>query len=162
MFAPYFEAGGPVMYLLFGAWVLVFAGILERISYAVLRAGRRPMRRVRALAQREERGAARAELERERKRAARGIARIDAISQLATSIDLFGMVLGLARTFFASGLHQLAAPEVLASGLAVALFTTVGGMIVFLVGQGFILFWEEWQAFCEHGLEEFFGDGRDG
>jgi hypothetical protein len=33
-------------------------------------------------------------------------------------------------------------------------------MVVFLVGQGFLLFWEEWQAFCERGLEPH-SDGRE-
>ena len=159
MFAAYFAAGGPVMYVILGAWVIVLAGILDRLAYALARAWRRPLREVRALARRDERSAARAALERERALAARGLSRIDAVSQLSTSLGLFGMVLGLARTFFASGLEQLAPPEVLASGLAVALFTTVGGMVVFLVGQGFLLAWEEWSSFCERGLDELVADG---
>jgi len=159
MVAAYFAAGGAVMYLILGAWVVVLAGILERLAYAFARAWRRPLREVRALAHGARKEAARAALERERKRAEQGLSRIDAVSQLSTSIGLFGMVLGLARTFFASGLEQLAPPEVLASGLAVALFTTVGGMIVFLVGQGFLLAWEEWSSFCERGLDELVADG---
>src|SRR5262245_33518872 len=140
------------MYAILAAWVVVFAGILDRLLYVVERVRRRPLQEVRSLASSGATGAARAALERERTLAARGIARIDAVSQISTSIGLFGMVLGLARTFFSRGLHQLAPPEVLAAGLSVALFTTVGGMTVFLIGQGFIILWEEWQFFCERGL----------
>ena len=159
MLAEYFQAGGAVMYVLLAAWVVVLAGVLDRTLYALDRIWRRPMRRIRALALRGETSEARAALERERDLASRGISRIDAISQLSTSIGLFGMVLGLARTFFSQGLHELAAPEVLAAGLAVALFTTVGGMIVFLLGQGFLILWEEWLALCERGLEGLLAPG---
>lgn len=160
MLAEYFHAGGPVMYVLLAAWVVVLAGVLDRALYALHRLWRRPLRRVIELARSGAKGEARAELERERLRAARGIQRIDAVSQLSTSIGLFGMVLGLAQTFFSEGLHQIAPPDVLASGLAVALFTTVGGMVVFLAGQGFLIVWEEWLAFCERGLEDLLGTGE--
>ena len=154
MFAAYFEAGGPVMYVILAAWVVVLAGVLDRVLYALHRAWRRPLAEVQRLAKSGAKDDARKALELERRRAARGIMRIDAVSQLATSIGLFGMVLGPAQTFFAKGLHQLAPPDVLAAGLAVALFTTVSGLIVFLLGQGFLIVWEEWQSFCERGLED--------
>src|SRR5262245_6860424 len=159
MLAEYFEAGGPVMYAILVAWVVVLAGVIDRLIYCAGRLQRRPIRAVRALARRGALAEARAALERERHRAERGLSRIDAVSQISTSIGLFGMVLGLAKTFFSRGLHQLAPPEVLAAGLAVALFTTVGGMVVFLLGQGFLILWEQGQAFSERGLEELLGSG---
>ena len=154
MFAAYFEAGGPVMYVILAAWVVVLAGVLDRVLYLFHRSWRRPLLEVERLAKSGAKDEARRLLEGERRRAARGLTRIDAVSQLATSIGLFGMVLGLAQTFFAKGTNQLAPPDVLAAGLAVALFTTVSGLIVFLLGQGFLIVWEEWQSFCERGLEE--------
>jgi MotA/TolQ/ExbB proton channel family protein len=160
MLARYFAAGGPVMYVILAAWVVVLAGIFDRVLYALYRSWRRPLRSVEALARRGAMDEARAALERERRRAARGITRIDAVSQLSTSIGLFGMVLGLARTFFSSGVDRVAPPDVLASGLAVALFTTVGGMMVFLLGQGFIIVWEEWFAFRERKLQELVEGGK--
>ena len=61
---------------------------------------------------------------------------------------------GLAQAFFArSDALELAAPEVLARGLSTALFTTIGGLIVFLFGQAFLILWREWEAFCERGVE---------
>ncbi len=161
MFAEYFDAGGPVMYVILATWVVVLAGVLDRLFYAFYRLWRRPLRKVAWLARSGARGEARAALERERRRAARGLSRIDAVSQLATSIGLFGMVLGLAQTFFSKGLHQIASPDVLAAGLAVALFTTVSGLIVFLLGQGFLIVWEEWQGFCERGLEDLIASGSE-
>ncbi len=162
MFAEYFEAGGPVMYAILAAWVVVLAGVLDRLLYVLHRLWRKPLREVERLARGGQEGEAREALERERRRAARGLSRIDAVSQLATSIGLFGMVLGLAQTFFSKGVHQLASPDVLAAGLAVALFTTVSGLIVFLLGQGFLIAWEEWQGFCERGLEELLGPRSEG
>src|SRR5262249_8957553 len=147
----------PVMYVILAAWVIVLAGVIDRSLYALGRAWRRPLRGVHDLASRGEIDLARTQLETERRRASRGLSRIDAVSQIATSLGLFGMVLGLARTFFSKGLHQIAPPDVLASGLAVALFTTVAGLIVFLVGQGFLIVWDEWQTFCERGTEELLG-----
>jgi biopolymer transport protein ExbB/TolQ len=67
---------------------------------------------------------------------------------------LFGTVLGLARAFFARGTGLgLEAPQVLASGLATALFTTIGGLIVFLFGQGFLILFREWLAYCERDVD---------
>ena len=154
MFADDFEAGGPVMYAVLAAWVVVLAGVLDRVLYALWRARRRPLRAVRALALQGDLSSARSRLAGERRRAARGLARIDAVSQIAPSIGLFGTVLGIARSFFARGAELgLAAPEVLASGLATALFTTVGGLVVFLFGQGFLIAWREGNTMCERGLE---------
>jgi len=121
VFAAEFELGGPVMYAIFGVWVLMFALILERLLFW-MGAARRPA---------EERAA----------QAEHNLWRIDALAQLATSLGLFGTVLGIAQSFFSRG--ELAGPEVLATGLATALFTTVAGIGVFLVGQAclFIFHW---------------------
>ena len=71
--------------------------------------------------------------------------RIDGLSHLATSLGLFGTVLGITKAFFGRGEElSLAAPEVLASGMATALFTTVAGLIVFLVGQTFLILFHWW------------------
>lgn len=154
MLETYFYAGGPVMYAVLAVWILVLAGVLERLFYALGRAFRRPLRRVQALASKGERDAARSRLEEEQLRAARGISRIDAVSQLAPSVGLFGTVLGIAQSFFARGVDVgLAAPEVLASGLATALFTTIGGLIVFLFGQAFLIAWREWETASERSVE---------
>ena len=154
MFARYFEVGGPVMYAVLAVWILVLAGVLDRLFYAAWRAWRRPLRYVRALMSTGDLSAARSRLEHERLRSARGLTRIDAVSQLAPSIGLFGTVLGIAQSFFARGMELgLAAPEVLASGLATALFTTIGGLIVFLLGHAFLILWREWEGFCERGVE---------
>ena len=155
MLARFFDAGGPVMYAVLVAWVLVLAGVLDRLLYAAGRGFRRPMRAVGGSLARGERAAARLLLERERLLAGRGLERIDAISQIAPSVGLFGTVLGMAEAFFSRGGELgLSAPEVLASGLATALFTTIGGLVVFLVGQGFLILWREWEGMCERGVEE--------
>ncbi len=155
MFAEYFQAGGPVMFAILAAWVVVLAGVLDRLLYAFACLGRRPLQRVKALVHEGERAQARELLERERRAAARGIARIDAVSQIATSLGLFGTVLGIAQAFFGRGaLASLDAPAAVAAGLATAIFTTVAGLVVFLVGQGFLIAWAEWQAFRERGLAE--------
>ena len=122
-----FLLGGPVMYALFAVWVLMLALILDRVFFWLARPVRR---RDTDLA---------GEFERNHER-------IDALSQIATSLGLFGTVIGIARSFFARGADlSLAAPEVLASGLATALFTTVAGLAIFLFGQG-SLFAFEWLA----------------
>ena len=129
MFTYYFEAGGPVMYGVLAAWVVVLAAILDRLLYGVGMLFRRPT----------------ADFEGERRRAGRGVARIDAVSQIATSLGLFGTVLGIAQAFLArGGSLGTDAAQVLASGLTTALFTTVAGLIVFLFGQGFLIVWNEW------------------
>lgn len=144
MLASWFQAGGPVMYAVLATWVVVLAGVLDRLAYAAGALVRRPGRRVAALARGGERRAALRAFRDERERAARGLERIDAVSRLATSVGLFGTVLGLAQAFFArSDTLALAAPDVLARGLSTALFTTIGGLVVFLVGQLFLIAYGE-------------------
>ena len=161
MFASYFQDGGPIMYVILAAWIVVLAGVLDRLLYVAGRLARHPLRHVLLLAAQGKRDAAQAELESERRRAERGVARIDAVSQIATSIGLFGTVLGISRSFFSRGTDLgLAAPEVLASGLATALFTTIAGLIVFLFGQGFLIAWREWEAYCERDVLEILEGAR--
>jgi biopolymer transport protein ExbB len=153
MLRAYFDAGGPVMYVLLAAWVVVLAGVLDRLLYAAGRARRRPLSAITGELAVGRADAARGALAEERRLAERGLERIDGVSQLATSIGLFGTVLGLARSFFARGDDLgLAAPEVLASGLATALFTTIAGLVVFLFGQGFLIAWRELLAYSEREL----------
>lgn len=150
----YFEAGGPVMWIVFGAWVIVLAGVFDRLAYAAGNLLRRPLRPVRELASAGRHDEARQRLFLERLAASRGLDRIDAVSQIATSIGLFGTVLGLSSTFFARGGAgmSLAAPEVLAEGLSTALFTTLAGLVVYLFGQAFLIAWREWFAWLERGI----------
>ena len=113
-----FLLGGPVMYALFAVWVLMLAIIMERVGYWLTR----PLR--------SGAGDPQANLE-----------RIDHLSQIATSLGLFGTVVGIAQSFFSRGSSlSLNAPEALASGLATALFTTVAGLSIFLTGQIFNFF----------------------
>ena len=130
MFQEEFQLGGPVMYVLFGVWVILCAFLLERSYFWLLRPLTRPRRAPSG-------PAARARfLEDTQTDATRNSDRIDGLAQLATSLGLFGTVLGIARSFFARGTDlSLAAPEVLAGGLATALFTTVAGISIFIVGQ---------------------------
>ena len=154
MFAEYVEAGGPIMYACLLAWVIVFAGVLDRFLYAFGRVARRPRKDVEEALARGRSALARTSLERERLRSERGLERIDAVSQIATSIGLFGTVVGIARSFFVRGSGSLAGPDALASGLSTALFTTIAGLVVFLFGQGFLIAYSEWRSFCERGLDE--------
>jgi len=155
MYAEYFAAGGPVMHVILAAWVVVLAGILDRLAYALLVGWKRPLRRVQNMLGSGDRAAAQKLLQEERRLAARGLARIDAVSQIATSLGLFGTVLGIAQAFFARGaLESLDAPAAVAAGLATAIFTTVAGLVVFLPAQAFLIAWQEWQNFRERGLEE--------
>jgi len=134
MFHEEFQLGGPVMYVLFAVWVVLGAFLLERGFFWMLRPLTRPRRAPAGPAAR------RRFLERIEADATRNADRIDGIAQLATSLGLFGTVLGIARSFFARGTDlSLAAPEVLASGLATALFTTVAGISIFIVGQAALL-----------------------
>lgn len=150
----YFDAGGPLMWSLMAAWVVVLAAVLDRLVYAAGRIFRRPLRDVTRLATTGRIADARRELDIERERAGRRLERIDMVSQLATSLGLFGTVVGIAQAFFARGGElKDAAPEVLASGLSTALFTTIAGLIVFLVGQTFLILWREWQVFLERHVE---------
>lgn len=161
MFQEYFTAGGPVMYAVLAAWILVLAGILDRGLYALGALARRPRRRVLELLEDERTDEARRELAREREREQRGVARIDGVSQLATSVGLFGTVLGIAQAFLARG-GDAAGPEALSSGLSTALFTTIAGLAVFLVGQGFLIAYREWCAHNARGLEVLLGPTEEG
>ncbi len=153
MFAEYFEAGGPVMYVVLVAWIVVLAGVTDRLLYAFGRLSRRPARRIEALLADGRVEEARHAFDEERRRGDRGLRRIDAVSQIATSIGLFGTVLGIARSFFArEGDLGLAAPDVLSSGLATALFTTLAGLVVFLFGQAFLIAYDDWREACERRL----------
>ena len=153
MFAEYFEAGGPVMYVVLAAWVVVLAGVLDRLLYLTGRVRRRPVRRIETLLLEGGVRAAREALAAERELGERGLRRIDAVSQIATSVGLFGTVLGIARSFFARGGELgLAAPDVLAAGLATALFTTLAGLVVFLFGQGFLIAFEDMREYFERGV----------
>ena len=140
MFYEEFQLGGPVMYVLFGVWVILGAFLLERSYFWLLRPLTRPRRVPSGPAARER------FLDRVRDEVTRNGDRIDGIAQLATSLGLFGTVLGIARSFFARGTDlSLAAPEVLASGLATALFTTVAGISIFIVGQAALIVFD-WLA----------------
>ena len=162
MFAVYFQSGGPVMYVVLAAWIVVLAGVLDRLVYLAGRAWRRPLLRVEALLAGGDDAAvsaARTALAEERRRAGYGLNRIDGVSQMATSIGLFGTVIGIARSFFARGSELgLAAPDVLASGLATALFTTIAGLVVFLFGQAFLIAYCEWRDHDERRWIERFGE----
>lgn len=120
MFREEFLLGGPIMIALFAVWCLMFALILERILFWIAQ----PIRRSGDTG--------------------RNLERIDHLSQIATSLGLFGTVVGIAQSFFARGSQlSLNAPEALASGLATALFTTVAGLAIFLTGQtcNFVFTW---------------------
>ena len=137
MFHQEFQHGGPVMWVLFAVWVIMAAFLLERVVFWAFR----PLTRPNALPS----GPAARErfLERLQYLATRNSDRIDGLTQLATSLGLFGTVLGIAKSFFARGDDlTLAAPEVLAGGLATALFTTVAGIAIFIVGQTFLLIFD--------------------
>jgi len=154
VFASYFEAGGPVMWVIFAAWVIVLAGVLDRLLFALDPGRRKEMRRIVELVAAGGKQAGLVRLELERRQAEAGLGRIEAVSQLATSLGLFGTVLGIARSFFARGGDLgLAAPEVLSSGLATALFTTIAGLMVFLFGQAFLIGWREWRTNLEGRLQ---------
>ena len=137
MFYEEFQLGGPVMWLLLAVWVIMGAFLLERTMFWLFRPLTRPTAspsgptaRSRFIETVEDLGK-------------RNGDRIDSLSQLATSIGLFGTVLGIAKSFFARGSElSLAAPEVLASGLATALFTTVAGIAIFILGQCALLMFD--------------------
>ena len=132
MFREEFELGGPIMYALLGVWVLVLSLILERLIYWASRFLRRPRL-----------GESEGEL---LQAADHNVSRIDGLSHLATSMGLFGTVLGIATAFFSRGSDlALSAPEVLASGMATALFTTVAGLSIFLLGQASLLLFGWWR-----------------
>ena len=155
MLSTYVEAGGPLMYGVLAAWVLVLATVLDRACFVCGALVRRPHAAARLLVANGRRAQAQRLLVDERRRAGRGLGRLDAVSQIATSLGLFGTVVGIARSFLdgeASG--ALADPAALAAGLSTALYTTVGGLAVFLTGQLALIAFREWQGWSERGLED--------
>jgi biopolymer transport protein ExbB/TolQ len=152
----YLELGGPLMFAVLAAWVVVLAGVIDRLLYAIGRGARRPAARVRALRASGAVVEAQQVARLERARALRGVARIDSVSQLATSLGLFGTVVGIAQGFLARGGAAESAQSLdgLAVGLSTALFTTIGGLVVFLFGQITLLVYSEWLEACERGAGE--------
>ena len=152
----YFRLGGPLMYAVLVTWVIVLAGALDRALYAAGRAIRRPGIRIAAMGRAGDVVGARLEFDREAKDARRGLARIDAVSQLATSVGLFGTVVGLAQGFLGRGgaSDTSRSLEALGDGLSTALFTTIAGLVVFLFGQGLLVLYREWLAHVERHAPE--------
>lgn len=155
MWWTYLEQGGPLMLAVLVAWVVVLAGVLDRLLYAVGRALRQPRRRVRELRLSGAVDEAKLLVDEERERALRGVARIDGISQLATSVGLFGTVIGIAQGFVSRGGSADAASSLdgLAQGLSTALFTTIAGLFVFLFGQASLIAYREWLDACDRSLD---------
>ncbi len=144
MLIDFFRMGGPVMWLVLAAWVVVLAVVLDRIFFWFSALVRHPFRRVIPLAEKRGTQAALAQLDVEIGRAEHGLARLDAASQLATSLGLFGTVLGIAQVFFSRGqTGGGVSPEALGAGLSTALFTTIAGLAVFLFGQTFLAIFSE-------------------
>lgn len=142
------------MFAVLGAWAVVLGGVLDRLAYATGRALRRPRHRILRLLEGRRLFDARGELARERERAAHGLERIEGVSQLATSIGLFGTVLGIAVAFVTREPGSGGVATGIAAGLSTALFTTVGGLAVYLVGESFLVAYREWVRFCDRGLDE--------
>lgn len=144
MLAEYFQLGGPIMWLIFAAWVIVLATALDRCGYWLGVAVRRPIHQTCEFRKQHGNKAALRQWELELQRAEHGLGRLDAASQIATSIGLFGTVLGIAQAFFARGGESGAVdPGVLGESLSTALLTTVAGLAVFLVGQTLLALFTE-------------------
>ena len=114
-----FAAGGPVMYVLFGVWVLVFALILERFLFWLRRGffQRLPARiDPDGLPDLEEQVEERAE---------RNLGRIDSLSHMATSLGLFGTVLGISKAFFSDTSVALWALSSAISAFAASTFSLI-------------------------------------
>jgi len=154
MLAKYFVQGGPVMYALLGVWVLVLSSVLDRVLFGLLNPTRRLAKSLGESSSSVEWESLLSRVEQDRNLALQGVHRIDALAQFATSLGLFGTVLGLSMSFFTRGDELgIAAAEVLATGLATALFTTVGGLVIFLFGQAFLLAYNEWLGVRMRRLE---------
>ena len=158
----YVDLGGPLMYAVLAAWVIVLAGVLDRVFYAIGRAGRRPGVKVRALIEAGRAEEAEAALDAERDRAHVSVDRIDAVSQLATSIGLFGTVVGLAQGFLGRGAsgQRAAGLESLGEGLSTALFTTIAGLVVFLFGQAVLIVYAEGLGHLDRRASRFMHSRR--
>ena len=149
----YVRLGGPLMYAVLATWVVVLAGAIDRLFYAAGRGLRRPGVRAAAMRSAGRHSEAAQEVSLESERARRGLDRIDAVSQLATSVGLFGTVVGLAQGFLARGgtSDTSKSLQALGDGLSTALFTTIAGLVVFLFGQAVLLVYREWLDHVEAG-----------
>lgn len=147
----YVRLGGPLMYAVLATWVVVLAGAIDRLLYALGRGLRRPGARALAIRKGGNPSGAALELEREAQRARRGLDRMDTVSQLATSVGLFGTVVGLAQGFLGRGgtADTSRSLQALGDGLSTALFTTIAGLVVFLFGQAVLLAYREWLSYVE-------------
>lgn len=148
------NSGGPIMGVLLAAWIVVFAGVIDRAFYAIGRTLRGTARRVRGRSRRGDAAGAAELVATEREAGQRGLARVDSVSQLATSIGLFGTVTGIAQSFIARGGtgDPAASLDGLATGLSTALSTTVAGLFVFLFGQASLIVYREWLAMSNRRL----------
>ena len=147
----YVRLGGPLMYAVLATWVVVLAGTIDRLLYAAGRGLRRPGAKAAVLRRGGNASGADLELRRESQRARRGLDRIDTVSQLATSVGLFGTVVGLAQGFLGRGgaADTAKSLQALGDGLSTALFTTIAGLVVFLFGQAVLLAYREWLSHLE-------------
>ncbi len=154
MWIDYVREGGPLMFAVLGAWLVVLAGALERLLYVLSRWARRPVARAARYVRCGEFARAEGVAQREAQAARSGLARMDAVSQLATSLGLFGTVLGIARGFLARGdaVDAAARLEGLVSGLSTALYTTIAGLAVFLFGQATLIVYREWLTASERRM----------
>lgn len=152
------------MFAVLAAWVVVLAGVIDRVLYVAGRLVRAPGRQARALSAAGSPAAARTLLADERDRAARGVARIDGVSQLATSLGLFGTVVGIAQGFLGRGgeADPTSSLAALGEGLSTALFTTVAGLFVFLFGQVALLAYREWLDHAERGVRDLVEEPASG
>ncbi len=150
----YVRLGGPLMYAVLATWVVVLAGAIDRLLYAVGRVVRRPAARAAAIKKAGSPSGAALELQREAQRARRGLDRIDTVSQLATSVGLFGTVVGLAQGFLGRGgtADTSQSLQALGDGLSTALFTTIAGLVVFLFGQAVLVAYREWLSYIERDM----------
>lgn len=148
----YVRLGGPLMYAVLATWLVVLAGAVDRLLYAVGRGLRRPGAAAAAARRAGNAEEASAGLQREALRARRGLGRIDTVSQLATSVGLFGTVVGLAQGFLGRGgtSDNAMSLQALGDGLSTALFTTIAGLVVFLFGQAVLLAYREWLEYVEN------------
>jgi biopolymer transport protein ExbB/TolQ len=138
MVAQEFARGGPLMLLVFACWVVVLALVMDRVLFWLSVLLSRPLARMRR--ESNQGRITSHEIEREVRELLEGsrqnLGRIDSFSQIATSVGLFGTVVGIARSFLAKGGGEvLAAGDALMTGLSTALYTTIGGLVVFLFGQ---------------------------
>ena len=122
MFRDEFLIGGPVMYVIFGVWVLVTALVLERLLFWARRVfSRNPVAIGDAAEELAQRVTAGAE---------QNLDRIDGLSHLATSLGLFGTVLGIIKAFMDLSQDIAGGAAVVMSGISEALVATALGLFV--------------------------------